>query len=424
MNNKKIIFIAILLVSLFAVSTVSAAENSTNDIINSEQNTVNLAISDDSDVIAADDDVEVMSATQEDILSASEGSYKDLSDLIGKTKEKEILKLNKNYKYDNSFNNVNGITINKAITIDGNGHSIDGNNLARAFYITGINVTIKNIIFKNCFRGNSNDVYGGSIYWYGYNGLLDNCNFLNSRTVTLNNNYQTYIHKSYGGAVYWSGNNGKITNCNFNDCYSSYNEQTKYTNSIRGGAVYWTGENGVISNSAFARCTSNAYTTSEGGAVYWDGYKGKLTNCYFTNCFSNSKDAENANGAAISWAGNSGLIDHCRFVGNSEKENGVVYISGNYMDVESVDFSNNNRNYLYWTGQYGEVHNSVLYKITSYYPVYSKNYNVNADYNWWGNTDLDYNKKVEMPARIIANNWLYFQLIKIHYLLAKLQVLI
>lgn len=403
--NKKIIFFAILLVSIFVVSTVSAADNSTNDIINSEQNTVDLAISDDSDVIAVDNDVEVISATQEDTLSASQGSYKDLSDLIEKTKENGILKLKKDYKYDDSFSK-NGITINKAITIDGNGHYIDGNNLARAFYITGKNVVIKNIVFKNCFIGNNYDVYGGSIYWYGNNGILDYCTFLNSRSVTPNNNYQNFDHYSYGGAVYWRGNDGKLTNCDFRDCYSSYNDQTNYKNSIRGGAVYWYGSSGVITNSRFTHCIANAYTISDGGAVYWSGYDGKLKNCEFTNCFSTSKNT--ANGAAISWAGNNGLIDSCRFVGNSEKENGVVYISGDNMDVESSYFFDNAVNYLYWTGQYGQVHNSVLYKMTSYYPVYSKTYSVDANYNWWGNTNLDYNKKLNSVTKVNVNNWLYF----------------
>lgn len=404
MVNKKIIFFTILFVGLLAVSTVSATDNSTDDIINSEQNTVDLSITDDSDVIAVDNNEDTLSATKEDTLSASQGKYKELSDLIDKTKENGVIKLKTDYKYDDSFTK-DGITISKAITIDGNGHSIDGNNLARAFYITGSNVIIKNILFKNCYIGNNNDVYGGSIYWYGSNGLLSNCIFVNSRSVTLNSYSQSYNHYSYGGAVYWYGNNGKLTNCNFRDCYSSYNDKTNYKNSICGGAVYWIGGNGVLTNSRFTHCTVNAYTTSCGGAVYWSSYDGKLTNCEFTNCFANSKNT--ANGAAVYWSGGYGLIENCRFVGNAENENGVVYISGNYMDVESSYFYDNAKNHLYWTGQNGQVHNSVLYKTTIYYPVYSTNYNVDANYNWWGNTNLDYDKKVSSPSKIIFNNWLY-----------------
>lgn len=35
------------------------------------------------------------------------------------------------------------------LTIDGQNHVIDANNLSRIFYITGKNITLKNIIFKN-----------------------------------------------------------------------------------------------------------------------------------------------------------------------------------------------------------------------------------------------------------------------------------
>ena len=203
--------------------------------------------------------------------------------------------------------------------------------------------------------------------------------------MTSNDNYQSYNHYSYGGAVYWYGYNGKITNCNFKDCYSSYNKKTTYRNTVHGGAVYWNGGSGELTNSRFTHCIADSYTTSNGGAVYWQGNSGKLTSCDFTSCFSNSVNT--ANGVAVSWSGYSSLIDNCRFVGNSEKENGVVYISGDYMDVESSYFYNNDRNDLYLAGQYGEVHNSVIYKLTTYYPVYSTSYSVNANYNWWGNTN-------------------------------------
>lgn len=403
MVNRKIIFFAILFVGLLAISTVSAADNSTDDIINLDSDTLDLAASADSDVVAVDSDDDSLSATQEDVLSASQGKYKDLSDLIGKTKENGILKLNKDYKYDESFTR-NGITIDKPITIDGNGHTIDGNNLARAFYVTADKVTIKNIQFKNCYMGDDYRALGGSIYWTGGEGLLSNCQFSNSRTVILYNYYSSSYN--YGGAVYWSGYTGKITNCDFKDCYSTYDNQLSRNNYAYGGAVYWYGSNGAITNSRFTHCTVNAYTTSNGGAVQWSNSNGVLQNCQFTNCFATSQNT--ANGAAVSWSGSSGLIENCRFVGNSkEKENGVVYISGDSMDVESSYFFDNAKNYLYWTGRYGQVHNSVLYKMTTYYPVYSSNYNVDANYNWWGNTNLDFDKKLNSVSRVIVDNWLY-----------------
>ena len=423
--NRKIIFFAIFFVSLLAISTVNAADNITDDIIGYEQNP---------DVFTVDNVDDELSVTNEDTLSASPGKYQDLANLIDKTKENGILKLKKDYKYENSFSN-NGISIDKAITIDGNGHYIDGNNLARAFVVSSRNVTIKNLVFKNCYNGNSYDSNGGSIYWSGYNGYLTNCKFINSRTVS---SYKSNVNYAYseGGAVYWSGNNGKITNCDFNDCYCSYDKEKSSDGYSRGGAVYWSGSAGVISNSQFRNCFAdssycsyggsvyfsstdaiisnslfyNSFTKSNtysyGGAIYWSYSGGILRNSQFNHCFATASYYTPC-GAAVYWGGSSGLIDGCRFVENSQDENGVVYISGNYMDVESSYFCDNAKNDLYWTGSGGKVHNSVLYSKTNYYPVYSKSYSVDANYNWWGNTNLDYNKKLYSPSNVAFSNWLY-----------------
>ena len=72
--------------------------------------------------------------------------------------------LDRDYKFYEEFDSefIGGIVINKNITIDGNGHTIDGLNLARVFNVTANNVTFKNINFVNC-TGNGNDA--GAIWW-------------------------------------------------------------------------------------------------------------------------------------------------------------------------------------------------------------------------------------------------------------------
>ena len=428
--NKKIIFFAIFFVSLLAFSTVSAADNLTDDMVNSEQSIDDeLGINENSDVVSVDSDDNELSLTQDDTLSASKGSFKELSNLIKKTGEKKVLKLKKDYKYDSSYSDT-GIVIDNPITIDGNGHTIDGDNQARAFYVTGNDVTIKNVIFKNCYLAGSSSALGGSIRWFGSNGHLTNCVFSNSKTVVSGNNAN-----SNGGAVYWSGSDGRLTNCAFNDCYSSYNKNNYNYNYNSGGAVFWAGNSGVISNSRFTNCIVDAYSNSYGGAVYcsgyncdiinsrftscrasarsyayggavyWDNSYGILRNCQFSGCFATGNSG--SYGAAVYWEQSHGLIDCCSFIGNSENENGVVYIYGDYMDVESSTFMDNAVNNLYWTGSNGEVHNSILYSKTTYYPIYSANSNVNANYNWWGNTILDYKVKKYSLSRITNNNWLY-----------------
>lgn len=47
--------------------------------------------------------------------------------------------------------NNSGVPIAGAVKINGNGHSIDGDSISRAFIIYGDNVVLSNIVFKNCY---------------------------------------------------------------------------------------------------------------------------------------------------------------------------------------------------------------------------------------------------------------------------------
>lgn len=83
--------------------------------------------------------------------------------------------------YDYTFNNetdsnyASGITINKSnFVIDGNRHSINGNNQAKIFRITGGNITINNLFLVN---GNSD--MGGAIFSSG-KLTLNNVTFINN----------------------------------------------------------------------------------------------------------------------------------------------------------------------------------------------------------------------------------------------------
>ena len=118
------------------------------------------------------------------------------------------------------------VKIEKSITINGNGHTLDGDNINRIFTIAedGINVTFKNIIFKNggtkehkftedrggailnvyentfitvinCeFRHNGVEKYGGAIFTNGNLTLVDS------------KFYKNIVEAGNGGAVFCHGN--------------------------------------------------------------------------------------------------------------------------------------------------------------------------------------------------------------------------
>ena len=70
------------------------------------------------------------------------GSYSDLIELI-KLSERKVT-LQQNYAYQNTDNGIIQLSIDNYI-IDGNGHTINGNNNVGVFTVKGNNITIKNL---------------------------------------------------------------------------------------------------------------------------------------------------------------------------------------------------------------------------------------------------------------------------------------
>ena len=240
-------------------------------------------------------------------------TFSSLSSSISSASTYDVIKLN----YDISNNDHSSpISVSKSITIDGNGHTIDANENSRIFSISGSNVILKNIKFKNAYYYDN----GGAIYWSGNNGQLINCTFENN---DVNSNY-------YGGAVYWSGSYANITDCKFIN-------NTAY----KGGAVYLTGSYATISNSDF---TSNS-AFYEGGAVRSYSYT-TISNSNFKNnaaeyggaiavgssnginiVESNFNDNVADYGSAIKLYNSLGTISNCTFNGAKTNSHKYMYIS-------------------------------------------------------------------------------------------------
>ena len=322
MKYKKIIMLAILLVALLTVSAVNAADNATDDVVIEE--------------------------TTDEVASIEENNVRTFTDLANEiANATDEFNLTRDYAYINDDSSyIDGITIDKKIVINGNGHTINANNQARAFYITTSNVTINNIDFVKCSHNDGGAIkwYQGAFYRTTYNGTLANCSFTNCSAIY------------YGGAV--SGAN-VINNCSFVNCSVSghYNEYNDIEDGF-GGAVCWTRDNGILANCSFTNCSAN-----EGGAVYWGyiiyhpkyfdeyayyeydayidryGEYGTLSNCSFMNCSANE-------GGAVYWNGDNGVLANCSFMNCSANyAGGAVYWGYEYeFDVD-----------IYLVGNYGNV---------------------------------------------------------------------
>ena len=272
--------LAIFIVGILAVSAAGAADNATDDIVSVEE----VTNTDDSQVIAQTD--------SEDLSAADNGTFTDLQKKISNATEYALIMLENDYAYDEGFS-AEGICIDKNITIDGRGHTIDAKKQSRIFTVTAEGVYLKNITFINAkFSDASGEAsMGSAVCWNADNGYLFYCSFVNN-TATV-----PYNDKGYGGAVYWNGSNGFVSNCSF-----SHNDARN-----DGGAIYWNGS-GVLSNCSF----SGNRALNEGGALYWNGpVKAIIVNCSFSNNYVNK------NGGAISLIGNNGtILLNCSFSDN------------------------------------------------------------------------------------------------------------
>ena len=328
--NKKIIIISLVLACLLSITAVSASEitNETNDLTAIESY----------DSIVSDTDSGLLTANPD-------GTFTDLANEIAKAKDE--LNINRNYAYSEDDSDYKqGILIDKKITINGNGYTINGNNQARAFYITADSVTLNDISFVNCAvksessstSSSISSCLGGAIYWQGSDGYLVNCNFVNSSSYSdsycsnfssgqsTSRSYGYSYSASRGGAVYWSGSNGRVLNCNFvnSTSYStSYSHSSSYSYPNNGGTCYSYG-------------SSTSYGISCGGAIYWDGSDGSLVKCSFVNSTSYSYSSSSS---SVSSATTDSYLSSSSS-SNSTCRGGAVYLNGDNTILTDCSFEN------------------------------------------------------------------------------------
>ncbi|MCI7291995.1 MAG: hypothetical protein MR504_07370 [Methanobrevibacter woesei] len=266
MISTKQTFIIVLMLLMFAIPAVSAED--TGDIdVTSDIGAIN-SIDDVATEISSDDEISL----QADISTSS--NFTNLQESITNAGEDDVISLTGDIikSDDEKTSFTNGITIDKDITINGNGYTIDANNDGRIFTVAeGVTLILNNIKLIN---GNSD--YGGAIY---------NSGTLNANDVTFDNNTAVYR----GGAVYNLGtviaDNSKFTN---NDI--TYRD----SNNDYGGAALYNELDSIskVSNSVFADNmkdfkqqgvgSSNERDLIVGGAVANKG-NAEFIGCNFTN---------------------------------------------------------------------------------------------------------------------------------------------
>ena len=131
MMFKKFLIIICLITVLFTLAGVNASDVNDTVVACEDQNEVTLAENQDNDEL---------STAEDNKLSANTGTLTNLADDIKKSDGE--LNLTRDYAYTSRIGErvtdipyLDGIPVNKKITINGNGFTIDGKNKASAFFI-------------------------------------------------------------------------------------------------------------------------------------------------------------------------------------------------------------------------------------------------------------------------------------------------
>ena len=255
-------------------------------------------------------------------------SFNAIQDLINNAKD--TVSLDKDYLYSEKFDDGEyGVHVNRSLTINGNGHIINGLGKAAGFYIDADNVVLNDIIFSNTQSSN-----GGGIFIAAKNVTLNNCSFINSHAlqngggiyslfdITLNNCRFINNSAKMGAGLYLiSGKSTYIIDSHFE----------ANTADIHGSAVYMEGLGKVMFTST--NFTGNA-APYNGGAVMSSAYANTFENCSFTDNYANS------GGAVFSNAYINEFLN-CSFENNTAKNSGGAISSHNKINIYDSSFINN-----------------------------------------------------------------------------------
>ncbi|WP_298501580.1 right-handed parallel beta-helix repeat-containing protein [uncultured Methanobrevibacter sp.] len=311
---------------------------------------------------------------ESDPISQPKGFY-DLQQQIRNCTPGDTIELDDDYAFDSI--RPNGIAVDRTLTLDGKGHTIDANN-SSVFYIKkGItHVTFKNTIFINAEKSCGGAIFAdnGSDYL-----TITNCTFINNRATTSNVGGAVYIKASYctvtdnyfennsartsGGAMRIEGNDQIISNNIFiankavgilGGAINALGHNILIFNNtfkgnvagrdggaidIEGTVVAEHGTGSVITNNVFdSNRVSGNIEGSHGGAISIAGQNCTISNNNFTN---NHADVL---GGAIRWNGvvsNSGIITQNRFEGNDARSGGAIYDNGSGLIISKNIFIDN-----------------------------------------------------------------------------------
>ena len=459
---KRYLFL-IIIICLFTISTVSAEDNATNEIISKYNNVNNLEANSvgyntnsnangndtlkevNNELLTTGNNWYVNGSVDTTGNGSKEFPFKTLKEAINNASDNDAIMIaSGEYKGKDNIN----LEINKNLNfmkLDDGKVIFDAQGSSRIWTVTATSINITGLIFINgkAHLGNDIDKFGGAIY---FNNILTNSNinatFINNTAerdggaiyfkYVVNGTY-TNFHGNLTGAFFNNKANNRGGAIAFNGIIGNLNAIFINNNAIGGGgaiyfnkhdiagnltgwfinnqakdggAIYFTKQNTPIGNLNAVFINNTAI--SEGGAIYIQNGTifGNLTSTFLNNA---AKD-----GGAI-YIKNGRLFDKLTstFVRNTAKggNGGAIYIqNGTISDNLTSIFLNNTAKdggaiYIHNITNLSVIHDCIFINNDNT-TICAKSGNITTINCWFGNNATNYNDKPEV-GNVIIDNWLF-----------------
>ena len=291
---------------------------------------------------------------------SAEGNFTSLQTDIANSENS--IEITQDYTFDKKADAdlTTGIVINKTnFVINGNGHTLNGNNASRIFNLNGANIVINNLNFIN---GKAN--IGGAILADARNTQINNCSFTKNLATTDGG---AIVYRTYGSVINSVFTDNYSPDCAAIGVYES--EVTVNTSTfqssidIEKGFIHGASASVIVDDSTFKDTVSkygaiindrvtivqnskftNLKAKESGGAIILKELdKVNIYKCSFINVSSQ----KNAGAVLIDTPGfqykDTGIttIEQTEFVNCSSNFGGAVVLFGGYSNIINCEFIDN-----------------------------------------------------------------------------------
>jgi len=210
----------------------------------------------------------------------------------------------------------------------------------------------------NCtFESNTSDAYGGNMYFWVSNYIMDGCTFTGNAAPN-------------GGAIYHGNTRFDIRNTEFKNNTASFGASTlnynpftsgTYTNCLfeknaseTSGAAAMIGFSG---SADFIDCEFSENTAAFGGAIYIQNDNSVVN---IANCDFSSNSSLNSGGAIASFGSTQLSIDESTFLGNASSVGGAITMTDDTLNLGTLEVNKSKFTFNFADTQGGAINLGII----------------------------------------------------------------